>query len=252
MTENGIIRIAAVADLHCPRTPPTMLRQLFEHIEGQAEVLVLPGDVTDHGTPGEAEILAELLTTHVGMPVVAVLGNHDFENGTHEEVAAILTQAGVHVLDGDSCVAAGVGFAGIKGFGGGFGRWTLGAWGEATIKKFVQEALDEELKLETALSKLESRPQVAVLHYAPIRATLLGEPEELFPFLGCSRLEEPLRRNPVDVIVHGHAHHGSPEGRTDNDTPVYNVSMPLLENAYPNRPPVCIIELEREGARFRD
>jgi Icc-related predicted phosphoesterase len=244
MTENGIKRVAAVGDLHCPRTSPAILQQLFEHIEGKADVLVLPGDVTNHGVPHEAEILAELLTKHVSMPVVAVLGNHDFENGTPDEVVRVLEQGGVHMLDGDSCVIGGVGFAGIKGFGGGFGRWTLGAWGESSIKNFVQEALDEVLKLEAALSTLDSKHRMAVLHYSPIRSTLAGEPEELYPFLGCGRLEEPLRRYPVDVVVHGHAHHGAPEGRTDNGTPVYNVSMPVLEASYPDRPAVRIIEFQ--------
>lgn len=244
MAGNGAVRVAAVADIHCPRTSPATLQNLFEQIEDSADVLVLAGDVTDHGKPEEAERLAQVLTKSVRMPVVAVLGNHDFESGAADEVVDILTQAGVRLLDGDACEIQGIGFAGAKGFGGGFGRWTLGAWGEDTIKQFVQEALDEALKLETALSRLEMRSQVAVMHYAPIRATVMGEPEEIFPFLGSSRLEEPLRLHPVDFVVHGHAHLGTAEGTTDGGIPVYNVSMPVLEKANPDHPAVRIIEIE--------
>jgi Icc-related predicted phosphoesterase len=147
------------------------------------------------------------------------------------------------VLDGEACEICGVGFAGIKGFAGGFGRGVLGAWGEEIIKHFVQEAISEALKLESALVKLQAPQRIALLHYSPIQATVEGEPREIFPFLGCSRLEEPLNRYSVTAVFHGHAHHGSPEGRTSRNIPVYNVSMPLLKQTFPNRPPFLLLEI---------
>ena len=155
----------------------------------------------------------------------------------------ILVEAGVKVLDGDSHVIDDVGIAGIKGFAGGFGRGTLGPWGEPTVKGFVKEALDEALKLESALARLRTDRRVAMLHYAPIRATVEGEPEEIYPFLGCSRLEEPLERYPVTIAFHGHAHRGSLEGRTRVGTPVYNVAMPLLRRQLSAELPIRIIAL---------
>ena len=156
-----------------------------------------------------------------------MLGNHDFESGREDEVRQILVDAGIIMLDGDAVEVAGIGFAGAKGFAGGFGRGTLGAWGERAVKAFVQEAVDEAMKLESALARLRTESRIAVLHYAPIRATVENEPVEIFPFLGCGRLEEPLNRYPVTAVVHGHAHNGSPEGRTAAGVPVYNVSLPL-------------------------
>ena len=179
----------------------------------------------------------------VTVPIVAVLGNHDYESGKEREVAKILCDAGVHVLDGESHEVLGIGFAGIKGFAGGFGRRALGPWGEGLIKQFVREALDEALKLETALGQLRTERRVALLHYSPIVATVVGEPLEIYPYLGSSRLEEPLTRYPVDVVFHGHAHHGSPEGRTLADVPVYNVSMVLLQQTFPNQPAFRVVEL---------
>ena len=160
------------------------------------------------------------------IPILAVLGNHDYESGNAEEVKKILTEARVRVLDGDAVEIHGVGFAGVKGFGGGFGRRTLEPWGEDATKAFVQEAVSEALKLESALARLRTPQRVAVLHYAPIEATVEGEPREIFPFLGSSRLEEPLNRYGVTVAFHGHAHRGAPEGRTSAGIPVYNVAMP--------------------------
>jgi Icc-related predicted phosphoesterase len=177
------------------------------------------------------------------VPIVAVLGNHDYECDKVPEVTRILTDAGVRVLDGEAQEVLGIGFAGVKGFAGGFGRGALGPWGEPLIKRFVREALDEALKLETALSRLRTERRVALLHYSPIAGTVEGEPPEIYPYLGCSRLEEPLSRYPVDVVFHGHAHHGTVEGRTRNDVPVYNVSMMLLQRTYPHQPAFRVIEL---------
>lgn len=242
MATKDHVRVAAVADLHCTRTSAGAFQSLLMQIQQAADILILAGDVTDHGLPEEAHVLVkELSVLHI--PMVAVLGNHDYHHGTHEEVERILCDAGISVLDGDECEVRGIGFAGVKGFGGGFGRLALEAWGEDGIKKFVYEAVEEALKLEKALARLRTEQRIAVLHYAPIQATVEGEPPPLFPFLGSSRLEEPLNRYAVNAVVHGHAHHGSPEGKTINGTPVYNVALPVLRRSHPDRPPFRVIEV---------
>jgi Icc-related predicted phosphoesterase len=239
----GTVRIAAVGDIHLGgKGSDAPLQILFGQVAEHADVLALCGDLTDRGDPEEARLMARALGT-VAVPVVAVLGNHDYESGKEREVARILCDAGVHVLDGESFEVLGVGFAGIKGFAGGFGRRALGPWGEGLIKQFVREALDEALKLETALGQLRTERRVALLHYSPIAATVQGEPLEIYPYLGSSRLEEPLLRYPVDVVFHGHAHHGSLEGRTMGDAPVYNVSMVLLQQSFPTQPAFRVVEL---------
>ena len=238
------MRIAAVADLHYTKNSAGSLRTFFQQAADAADVLLLCGDLTDYGLPEEAHILADDLSV-ARIPILAVLGNHDYETGHHEEVVRIFSIAGVRVLDGEACEINGVGFAGIKGFAGGFGRRALGPWGEPTIKQFVNEALQEALKLESALAKLRTTQRIAMLHYSPIEATVQGEPPEIFAFLGTSRLEEPLIRYPVTTVFHGHAHRGTPEGRTVNNIPVYNVAKPLLERTYPDRPPFRIVEVPK-------
>lgn len=237
------LRIAAIGDIHVSKTSQGVFHPLFSQISGSADVLVLCGDFTDYGLPEEARVLARELTTSVNIPVIAVLGNHDYESGHQDEIRQILSDAGVAVLDGEATEVHGVGFAGVKGFAGGFGRGALGPWGERTIKVFVQEAIDEALKLEAALARLRTHRRVALLHYSPIRATVEGEPLEIFPYLGSSRLEEPINRYRVSAVFHGHAHRGSAEGRTAAGVPVYNVAMPLLARLNPDRPPYLIVEL---------
>ena len=237
------LRIAAIGDTHISKNSQGLFHALFEQISNSADVMVLCGDFTDYGLPEEARILAREMTTSVKIPVVAVLGNHDYEGGHEAEIRQILSDAGVAVLDGEATEIHGVGFAGVKGFGGGFGRGALGPWGEQAIKAFVQEAIDESLKLESALARLRTQRRVAVLHYSPIRATVEGEPPEIFPYLGSSRLEEPINRYRVSAVFHGHAHRGAPEGRTGAGVPVYNVAMPLLARLNPDRPPYLIVEL---------
>jgi Icc-related predicted phosphoesterase len=207
---------------------------------------VIAGDLTDYGLPDEARALARELSQGLKIPIVAVLGNHDVESGQAKEVQDILRDSGVTILDGDSCELHGVGIAGVKGFGGGFGRHSLGSWGESIIKEYVHEAMSEALKLETALARLRTSTRLAMIHYAPIRDTVVGEPEEIFPFLGSSRLEEPLNRYPVTCVVHGHAHRGRPEGRTSRGVPVHNVALPLLRRLSPQRP-FHLIEVRRES-----
>ncbi|HVE79812.1 MAG TPA: metallophosphoesterase [Gemmatimonadaceae bacterium] len=237
-------RVAAVGDIHCGRNGQGTFAPLFAEISNAADVLALCGDLTDYGTAEEARVLARELSA-LRIPAVAVLGNHDVESGQEAEVTQILRDAGLVVLDGDAHELAGVGFAGTKGFCGGFGRGALGAWGEATVKRFVHEAIDEALKLESALARLRVEQRVALLHYAPVRATVEGEPLEIFPYLGSSRLEEPINRYPVSAVLHGHAHNGSPEGRTTAGAPVYNVAFPLMRKRFPDRPPYRILELPR-------
>jgi Icc-related predicted phosphoesterase len=240
------IRIAAMSDVHYSRTSQGLLQGVFSQVTERADVLVIAGDLTDYGLADEARVLARDLTTIVKIPVVAVLGNHDYESGEEALVREILVDAGVHMLDGDAVELHGVGFAGVKGFAGGFGRGALGPWGEQAIKMFVQEALNEALKLESALARLEATHRIAVLHYAPVRDTVEGEPVEIHPWLGSSRLEEPLTRFQVSAVVHGHAHKGSPEGRTSGGIPVYNVAIPVLTAAFPDKPPYRLIEVPRE------
>ena len=241
-----VIRVAAVGDLHVAKTTaPESLRGLFTQVADLADVLVLCGDLTDYGLPEEARLLARELAA-ARVPIVAVFGNHDYESDNAEDVCTILTDAGVKVLDGDGVEVKGIGFAGCKGFAGGFGERALQAWGEPTIKAFVRAAVDEALKLERALARLRTVRRVAVLHYAPIAATVAGEFPEISAFLGSSRLEEPINRYNVSAVVHGHAHRGQPEGATSTGVPVYNVAMPLLRRRFPDRPPFRIIEIPGE------
>lgn len=235
MTEPEKVRVAGLGDLHFGRTHANSLEPLFAQISQDADILVLCGDLTDHGLPEEAIALTKLLTGHLKVPIVAVLGNHDYHSGHVAEVEKILTDAGITVLDGEACEIRGVGFAGVKGFLGGFGRMTLEPWGEDLVKHMVNEAVNETLKLGSALAKLRTRQRVAVLHYAPIPETVHGEPQEIWPYLGCSRLAEPLSRFDVSFAFHGHAHRGQAEGRY-HEIPVYNVALPLMQRDHPDRP----------------
>jgi Icc-related predicted phosphoesterase len=236
------MRVAAVGDLHCTKSSAGQLQPIFASANARADVLLLCGDLTDYGTVEEAHVLVRELSS-AKIPIIAVLGNHDFESGHADKVVEVLCEAGVHMLDGDSIVIGDIGFAGVKGFCGGFGRGTLGPWGESAVKIFVKEAIDEALKLEAALARLRTNRRVAILHYAPIRGTIVGEPEEIYPFLGCSRLEEPLERYPVNVAFHGHAHRGALQGTTRVGTPVYNVALPLLRRSPSVEGALRVVEL---------
>jgi Icc-related predicted phosphoesterase len=241
--EKKIIRLAAVGDLHCTKSSQGTLQPLFAQVAQRADILLLCGDLVDYGQLEEAKVLARELA-NVKMPILAVLGNHEFESGQPAEVQRVLGHAGVTFLDGDALEVKGIGFAGAKGFAGGFGESALQPWGEPTIKNFVNESVAETLKLESALAKLRTTRRIALLHYSPIEATVVGEPLQIFPFLGSSRLEEPLNRYPVTAVFHGHAHRGTLEGRTQHGVPVYNVAMKLLQRSFPDRPPFKIVELE--------
>lgn len=235
--EGSPIRIAAYADVHCYEQLRGRLRHEFEPVNEQADVLVLAGDLTLNGRQDEARILAEELQT-IRVPVVAVLGNHDYEMSQENGIAAELRRAGVHVLDGQSvtltCQSRRVGFAGVKGFCGGFGNRLVAPFGETALKDFVRVGQLEAEKLDAGLRELRVGDPVdhliAIVHYAPISETVIGEPPELWPYLGNSSLADPIDRYETDVVFHGHAHYGSRFGHTPRGIPVYNVARPLVRD----------------------
>jgi Icc-related predicted phosphoesterase len=236
----GRMRIAALGDLHVRETHAgSDFRDLFAEVSKEAEALVLCGDLTDTGTQKQAEILAENLKA-CSIPVIGVLGNHDYESGHVEDVRKTLRSAGMKLLEGESCEVNGVGFVGVKGFAGGFGRRMLSSFGEPAIKSFVTEAVQEAMQLENALRTVKSKRALVVLHYAPIAETVEGEPLEIYPFLGSSRLAETIDRFPVSAIVHGHAHRGAFEGRTPGGAPVYNVAFGIEK---PTGKPWAMLEI---------
>lgn len=240
-TDRDTIIVAAIGDLHVTDNGARRYRDLFAEISDAADVLVLAGDLTDFGKTSEAELLAEDLRACT-IPAVGVLGNHDYECGQPEHVAEILTQAGVTILDQQPAVVEGVGFAGVKGFIGGFGRAELDPFGEPAIKTFVDESQAEARKLEHQLRSLRTDRIMAVLHYSPIPETVEGEPLEIFPFLGSSRLAQAVDRfETVRAVVHGHAHRGRYAGRTPGGVPVYNVAQ-FVVNAELGRP-YALIEI---------
>ena len=237
------VRIAATGDLHYTKHCRGRLADLFVEASRQADLLCITGDLTDYGLEEEMTVLVQDLEKHLSIPCVAVLGNHDYEGGHAEVLGRQLDAAGVHLLDGESVEIRGVHLAGVPGFGGGFDARMLNAWGEPLIKAFVQEAVDHSVRLEKALSRLESDRKVALTHYAPVRATVVGEDPEIFAYLGSSRLEGPLNRQSVRVAFHGHAHNGAPEGRTSAGIPVYNVALPGLRRANPDGPGFRVVEV---------
>ncbi|MCZ4091293.1 metallophosphoesterase family protein [Sinorhizobium psoraleae] len=233
------LKVAAVADLHVKEDRSVSYTELFSEISQAADVLVIAGDLTDLGKPVEAELLAADLKSCT-VPVVAVLGNHDHQCDAAEEVSSILVKAGVHLLNGQTVEIDGVGFAGTKGFIGGFGRHMLGSFGETAIKAMVSESVDEAMRLENALRNTRAQRALVVLHYSPIAETVAGEPKEIYPFLGSSRLAETIDRFRVSAVVHGHAHKGTYEGQTPGGAPVFNVAAHIEK---PTGRPYAILEL---------
>ena len=229
------LRIAAAGDLHCRDDQHGRFRNFIKHVNGVADLLLLCGDLTDRGLPSEGRVLAEDLAA-LRIPCAAVLGNHDYENGCAKDVMAELAKVNVHVLDGDHWIFEKVlGVAGVKGFGGGFGRATLQAFGEPPIKAFVQEGVNESLKLEAALGQLDTQFKIVITHYSPIEGTLEGENPEIHPFLGTSRLAMPIDYYGAEYVFPGPAHHGCRHGKTPRGVPVYNVAMPLLARHTPDQ-----------------
>jgi Icc-related predicted phosphoesterase len=228
------MRIAATADIHFSPQRYDPIREQMNRVRDEADILILAGDLTNFGKEDEMHSLLNALV-RLRVPIVAVLGNHDYESGKHEELMKMMVTEGIKVLDGSSYERDGVGFAGAKGFLGGFGRGALTAFGEAPLKAFVQAGIEEAMKLERALSQVRAEKRVVVTHYAPIAETVAGEPAEIFPYLGSSRLAEVIDRFGAVLAVHGHAHHGALEGKTTGGVPVYNVALSLLQSHHEGR-----------------
>lgn len=228
------VRIAAIGDIHVRETDKGKWRDCFLSASKKADILLISGDLTDTGSIKEAEVLKKELQD-CNIPIVAVLGNHDYERGLQKDIKHLLEHDNFHILDGEAVILHNVGFAGVKGFGGGFDNHMLSMFGEDMMKRFVQEAVDEALKLDRALTRLEGEhddlPKIVILHYAPIKATVVGEPDAIFPFLGCSRLAEPINRRKVEAVFHGHAHIGTLEGKTSKNVRVFNVAKPILHKS---------------------
>src|ERR1700721_2950275 len=226
------MRIAATADLHFTPQRWGPLRDEMDRVRDEADVLVVAGDLTNYGRPDEMEPLLNVLV-RLRVPVIAVLGNHDYESDNQAELSKMMIDGGIKVLDGSAYERDGVGFAGTKGFVGGFGRGLLTGFGEPEVKTFVRAGIDEAVKLERAMSQLRTSKRVVVLHYSPIAGTVEGEAPEIYPFLGSSRLAEVVDRHGADLVLHGHAHNGKPDGMTTAGIPVHNVAITLLQARMP-------------------
>lgn len=233
------VRIAAMGDLHMQAELAGTFRHTFEEISRIADILLLCGDLTSEGLLKEAKALAEELS-FCKIPIVGVLGNHDYTNNLQEEIKRILSVEHLFFLENHPYIFKDVGFAGVKGFCGGFDNHQTAPFGEQVLKQFVYEAVNETIKLEEALVKLETDKKIVVLHYSPISQTVTGEPLEVYPLLGTSRLEEPIDSFAVNAVFHGHSHHGSPLGKTGRGIPVYNVSLPVMKRVQPDEPYVII------------
>jgi Icc-related predicted phosphoesterase len=228
------MRIAATADLHFSPQSYAVIQEQFSKVRDDADLLILAGDLTNYGRSTEMEPLLNALL-RLRIPIVAVLGNHDYESNQEADLQKMMVEAGIKVLDGTGYERDGVGFAGTKGFVGGFGRGALTPFGEPEIKTFVQASIDEATKLERAMFQLRTPKRVVVLHYSPIADTVTGEAPEIFPFLGTSRLAEVIDRHGADFVVHGHAHRGSRDGKTNTGIPVHNVAITLLQQETPTQ-----------------
>lgn len=221
------MKIAAIGDIHVRAGDEERYHSLFARIASEADALILCGDLTDTGKTDEAHALLSELSDCV-IPKFALLGNHDHERGHDDTIRDILREGGVRFIDEEAHVLGGIGFAGVKGFGGGFGKYALGAFGEDIVKTFVSETIDEAIRLGRLMEETHAERYVVALHYAPIEGTVRGEPLEIYPFLGSTRLMDTIDRFPVEAVVHGHAHRGTLAGRTAKGTPVFNVAREVL------------------------
>lgn len=230
------VKIAAVGDLHVGEINTPKYQTLFEEISQKADIFVICGDLTQRGSLTDIHLFVEQLKSCT-IPVVMVLGNHEFERGKQKEIRAILKENRVNILQGEAIVIHDIAFAGVKGFGGGFGDKLVAPFGEEIMKAFAQESVNEALALERALTSVQSiEKKIAVLHYSPIRATVIGEHTDIIPFLGSSRLEDPIDRYHVDMVFHGHAHHGVHEGKTVQNIPVFNVAYDIMTTLHKDHP----------------
>jgi Icc-related predicted phosphoesterase len=230
-----MIRVAAVGDIHFGPDAAGTLRPHLVNLDDRADMLLLAGDLTRVGTAEEARALADELSD-VTVPIVAVLGNHDYHCDQAGNVTAILEDVGVRVLEGDSVVipvdGTIVGIAGTKGFGGGFAGACGSEFGEPEMKAFMAHSRCLAERLEASLAALDTDLKVALLHYAPCPDTLAGERLEIFPFLGCYLLGEAVDRGGATLALHGHAHRGAERGLTAGGCHVRNVAQPVIGHAY--------------------
>jgi Icc-related predicted phosphoesterase len=235
-----MIRVAAVADIHCGQHGLRLLGDGFARVANEADMLLLAGDLTEMGTVAEIEVLAEALAdVSATLPVLAILGNHDYEADAVAECVAVLGEAGVTVLEGNGCVVGvrgtKVGIVGTKGFGGGFSGACGTAFGEPEMKAFMSTTHGVAAKIDLGIRQVRAQGSevvVVMTHYAPCRDTLAGERPEIFPFLGSYLLAEPMDRHQVDLAVHGHAHAGCEYGLTPGGVPVRNVAQAVLGRPY--------------------
>ena len=239
----GWVRVAAAGDLHCRESNAEHVGEAFRSIAPETDLILLAGDLTTHGEPAQADFLAQACAG-IEVPVVAVLGNHDFHCNRAQELSAALAEAGVTVLDRSSQVfevsGIEVGVVGVKGFVGGFAGSHLPDFGEPLLREVYRETSDEVEAISRGLTEVALCPiRIVLLHYAPIEETLVGEPLGIHTFLGSSRLADPIREHEPDLVLHGHAHAGSFEGSIGN-TPVHNVSVPVMKQDF------WVFELEAE------
>jgi Icc-related predicted phosphoesterase len=230
-----VIRVAAVGDLHVGVDSAGRLAPRLAGLADHADVFLLAGDLTHRGRPEEAKVLADELRG-VGVPTVAVLGNHDYHSDEQDALTEVLEEAGIHVLEGATVVVEvrgrRVGIAGSKGFGGGFAGASASDFGEPEMKAFVAHTRTLAGRLERALGRLQADRRIALLHYSPVAETLAGEPREIHAFLGSYLLAEAVDRAGADLVLHGHAHRGSRTGTTPGGVPVRNVAAPVIGRAY--------------------
>ncbi len=230
-----MIRVAAIGDVHCWQGAEGHFKPLFDRVNSEADIFLLAGDLTMGGKVEEVEVLLHELRD-VTLPMAAVLGNHDCDENNEGEIANLLRQRQIPVLEGNNMVLRlgdkTVGIAGAKGFCGGFDKYAVAPYGEKALKDFVYASLTEAYKLEEALSPLEGDFRIVLLHYAPIRDTVVGEALELWPFLGSSALIKPVERFGANVVFHAHAHYGSPRGMSKTGIPVFNVARTVMKGYY--------------------
>ena len=230
-----MIRVAAVGDVHFSGESKGTLRPHLEHLAERADVLLVAGDLTTCGSPKEAAVLADELRG-LPVPVVAVLGNHDYHAGRERDVRTALETAGIRVLEGEATTidvdGRRVGIAGVKGFGGGFAGACGTDFGEPEMKAFIRHTHSLADRLEESLRTVEADVRIALLHYAPAKGTLIGERLEIYPFLGSYLLGEAVDRAGADLVLHGHAHRGKEKGVTPGGTHVRNVALPVIRHAY--------------------
>jgi Icc-related predicted phosphoesterase len=243
-----MIRIAAVGDIHYDRKSQGRLSKYNKKLAECADLLLIAGDLTQVGTPEEVSVLADDLKG-APVPVVAILGNHDYQSNQQGQVIEILTQAGVTVLDGSSVVlnvrGQTIGIVGLKGFGGGFVGACGSDFGEPEMKNFIRFTKSQADILRHGLEGLDTDYKIALMHYSPCEETLLGEKKEIYPFLGSYLLAEAIDAGGADIAFHGHAHHGVEKGVTPGGVPVRNVALPVIRHAF------NIYNLNKEGLVHR-